>query len=121
MPQMSGQVVLTVVLAAVGVVGLLIVLNLRTIKECVRSFGARLDKQDEKIDTIAASQITCQKECTSQFVDKVDWIRNVNKQERTLDTLTTMVSEINGSMKVIEQMPKIAGEIARQVAQEIKK
>jgi len=121
MAQISGQIILTVVLAAVGVIGLLIVLNLRTIKDCVRNFGARLDKQDEKIDNVAASQIECQRECTNQFVDKVDFIRNVNKQERTLETLASMTSEIKGSLKVFDKMPQMAGEIARQVTQELKR
>ncbi len=121
MAQISGQIILTVVLAAVGVVGLLIVLNLRTIKQCVRDFAARIDKQDEKIDNVAASQIACQRECTNQFVDKVDFIRNVNKQERSLDSLVKLVSEIKGSMRAFEQLPKMSGEIAREIVKELKK
>jgi len=118
---MAWNIVAVVVGAVFTLVGLLIVFNLRSIKQGVQEFGERLDKQDDKIAEVAAEQVRCQREYTGQFVDKVDFIRNVNKQERSLDSLVKLVSEIKGSMRAFEQLPRMSGEIAREIVKELKK
>ncbi|RKY12668.1 MAG: hypothetical protein DRP65_00485 [Planctomycetota bacterium] len=115
------QLMITVVGSAIAVVGGMIVFNLRTIKSSLCEFGKRLNNQDEKIAEVFAAQTKCQRECTNRYVDKVDFIRNVNKQERSLDSLVKLVSEIKGSMRAFEQLPKMSGEIAREIVKELKK
>ena len=58
--------------------------------------------------------------CRQDFVDKVDYIREVTKLENTMCDAVKLISEIKGSMTVIEQMPKICGNIASQIVKEMR-
>ena len=97
----------------ISIIGGLLIFYLKSIKSCV-------SKQEDRIDKIAESQAACQKDCQRDYVDKVDFIRNVTKTEKTLDSLVKMASEIKGSMKFIEKIPQMCGEIARQITKEMK-
>jgi len=109
----SIALLLIVVGSCFTVIGSLLVFYLKSIKSCV-------GKQNEKISEIEKSQTQCQKECARDFVDKVDWIRNVNKSEKSFDSLIKITSEIKGTMKFIEKLPQLCGEVVRQVVNEKK-
>ena len=106
--------VLVALLSTAGVIiGSLVLLNLRSLITRMNSFDAR-------ITSVETRQAKLTDRFTDKFVDKIDYIRNVNKQEKTLDSLVRMVSEMKGLMKAIEQMPQICGNIAREIVKEMK-
>lgn len=97
------QIVLT---AAASVMCGVVMLYLKSIK-------FRLDTQDTRIEKL--------KDNLSQtYVDKVDYIRNVTHLENMLGELVVTVNEMKGTMKIIEQIPKITGNIVREVVKEMK-
>ena len=107
--------------ATLAITGSLIILYLRAIKNCVSHLAERIDRQDAKIDKIEASQerVWARKErCQRDFVDTDQWIRSESYTRRKLDTIAESVSGLHGSLKVIEQMPKVCGQIARDIVKE---
>lgn len=80
----------------------------------LRSLSDRMDRLELRHETLANRK----QECQQHFVDKVDFIRNQTRTEKGLDELIKLVSTMQGSLKVIEQMPQICGGIAREVAAE---
>lgn len=58
-------------------------------------------------------------QCRQDFVDKVDYIREVTKLEKTQLEMLKVLSEIKGSMTVIEKMPQICGSIASQIVKQM--
>ena len=107
--------------AFVGLIGTLIVLYLRKISQ---QMTQQLSAQDARIKTVeddlkeAASR---KDKCRQDFVDKVDYIREVTKLEKLQTKQLEVLCELKGSMTVIEQMPKICGNIATQVVKQMQK
>jgi len=118
------DVPLSAVIAIVGmlvaIVGSLIVVNLRSIKSSVASLVSRTNQQDSRIGDIAAEQRDCKVDCERRFVSTELFLRETGYQRRAIDQLTASVNRIEGKLTVVEQLPQIAGNIARQVVREMK-
>lgn len=128
----SYTIPLTVSIAAsifCGLVCGLVLLYLRTISQ-------QLTSQDSKIKTVASDLKVAEKEsarraekckdhCYQNFVGKVDYIREITRQNKTMDDTVKLLSEVSGNVKamtaIIENMPKICGNIASQIVREMKK
>lgn len=93
--------------------GTLIVWNLRSIIH-------RLDSQDKKVDYLEKAFLTCKQNCLQTFVDKEDWLREAGNNRQTLGEVTNTLSRMEGKMGVMEQLPAICGNIAREIAREMK-
>lgn len=80
----------------------------------LRSMNKRIETMEANQKELFDRKIICQQE----FVDKVTFIRSVTALESSMKTLLQSVSNIQGSMKAIEQMPAICGSIAREILKE---
>lgn len=58
--------------------------------------------------------------CNQDYVGKVEYIRSSNSLEDGMKELIASVATLNGTMKMIEQMPAICGSIARNIVKEMK-
>ena len=59
-------------------------------------------------------------ECLKDFVSIPQYIRNFTSLENSISKLVESVSEMKGSLRVIEQMPQICSVIAREIVKEMK-
>lgn len=120
-------IVATIIGSAVVVVGSLIVLNLRAIKQCVRSLGGRINKQDTQIEkaqrevkTLHTGFANCKVDCERTFVNKELFLRETGFARRTLEDLSTSVNRLDGKLTVVEKLPQICGNISREIVKEMK-
>lgn len=98
-----------------GTIGALILYNLQMLKASLTDIIKRQDAQAAEIKQLMERRQTCQQD----FVGKVEYIRSTNTLETGMKDLTKAVAELAGTMKVIEQMPKICGAIARDIVKEM--
>jgi len=118
----------------VGVIGVLMVLYLRSIKLYLRSFAERMDRQDvqldkheKKIDVTADSLkalytrlAECRTDCSQNYVSAENFLRETGYTRRALNEVTTGLANLDGKLTVVEHLPEISGDIARQVVREMK-
>lgn len=105
-------------LFASGMFGL-VLYNLQTLKA---SFAAGMDSIKERQESQAKDIRTLferKNTCNQDFVGKVEYIRSSNGLEEGMKELIKQVATLNGTMKVIEQMPSICGQIARDIVKEM--
>jgi hypothetical protein len=118
------DVPLSAVVAIVGmlvaVVGSLIVVNLRAIKSIVTGLTSRLNQQDSTIGLIATETKDCKVDCERRFVSSELFLRETGYQRRAIEVLTAAINRLDGKLTVVEQLPQIAGKIAREVVHEMK-
>jgi len=102
--------------AAAALIGLLVLWNLRMLAK-------RLDEHDRRLDRIEIEQKSLagrKEDCQQEFVNSEQWIRSEGYTRAKLDKIAESVSSLAGSLKVIEQMPKICGQIARDIVAEFR-
>ena len=111
-------IVLSAVLGlAATIIGGLVLYNLKGLK-------CYIDKLDERMDRLESRQqalSTHKQDCQREFVSAEAWIRSESFTRRKLDGIAEAVAKLAGSMKVIEQMPQICGQIASGIAKEMKR
>lgn len=104
----------------VSIVGALIIVNLKSIKDCLRKLTTRTDKQDERIAEIAAGQADCKIDCERRFVTAEGFLRETGFQRREMGKMADGLARIEGKLGVTEKLPEICGKIASQVVKEMK-
>lgn len=114
-------IVASIVGAAIVIVGSLIVLNLRSIKHCVKGVDNRITKTEGKVESVQLNFAACQVNCERTFVPKEAFLRETGFQRRSLDNLTAGMNRLEGKLTVVEQLPKIVGDISREVVKEMNK
>lgn len=125
------DVPLSAAIAIVGmmmsIVGALIIVNLKSIKDCLRKLTGRIDKQDDRIDKcdehvkgLAERQGVCKVDCERRFVTAEGFLRETGFQRREMGKLSEGLSRIEGKLTVTEQLPAICGKIASQVVKEMR-
>lgn len=125
------NVPLTLVAVLIGgclaIVGSLIVLNLRSIKNCVRTFTTRVDKQDKQIEktkdnmkSLGTDFVKCKVDCERSYVSAELFLRETGYTRRSMQTLTESVNRMEGKLTVTEKLPQICGEISREIVKEMK-
>ena len=115
---LSAAIAIAGVLASIC--GSLIILNLKSIKDCLRKLTTRTDRQDDRITKIAAAQDACKIDCERRFVDSEVFLRETGFQRRSMENLTASVSRLDGKLTVVEKLPEISANIARSVVAEMK-
>lgn len=125
----SWSVAAIIIGALSGIVGGLVLLYLKSIKQ---SFDESSESMKQSLNNFSNSMRLelkeckedikeCQSKCRQNYVDKVDYIREVTKLEDTLQNVVTGISEIKGASKALEQMPKILAQAVRQTVAELNK
>jgi len=110
------QVLSILLSAAAALVGALVLWNLRLLNH-------RLDALDHRVDKVEAEHLALsqrKESCQREFVDVEQWIRSESYSRSKLDGIAESVSNLTGSLKVIEQMPRICGQIARDIVKEFR-
>lgn len=118
---MPTTIAATIVGALLTLVGTLIVFYLRGIKSDIAKMGGRADLQDKRIDNIVTAATKHKDKCRDMFVNKEDWLREAGYSRDQLDKLSRTLSRIEGKMGVMEKLPEICGNIAKEITSQIKK
>jgi len=124
------NVPLSVVIAIVGpivaLVGTLIVLNLRSIKSCVRGWTQRIDKQDQQLEhtkkqvtTFGIQMRDCKVDCERSFVSAELFLRETSFSRRSMETLSASVNRVEGKLTVVDKLPQICGDISREIVSQM--
>jgi len=134
----STEILLVILGAVVSLATSLIIYNLRVISRQIAAQDNKIKEQNTKIkeQNIMISSVaddikktaedlaSCKDQCRQQFVDKVDYIREVTKLERMANETIKLLSELNGtfkaSMAVIDKMPELCASVASQVVAQMK-
>ena len=134
---MSWNIAVTIVGSAFSLIGVLIVLNLRSIKHCLKKLDSRIDKQDTTIEktgldikavetttardikSIETSVATCKVDCHRTFVSGESFLRETGFARRTMETLTAAVNSLGGKLTVIEKLPQICSDISREIVKQM--
>lgn len=118
------NVPLTFVAVLVGgclaIVGSLIVLNLRSIKHCLRSQDKQVEKTQDDVRELQTGFGACKVDCDRTFVKSEVFLRETGFQRRSLDRLNASVNRLEGKLTIVEQLPKICGDILREIVKEMK-
>lgn len=119
-------VVIALAAALLSIVGGLIILNLRSIKTCVRNFAVRVDRQDSKIETtreelkkLYRDIASCKVDCDRNTVSKEDWVRSEGFTRREIKDIAGTLNRIEGKFGVVEKIPEICGGIVREVVTQL--
>ena len=125
---MNVPLTLVVVLAAalLSIVGSLIIVNLRSIKTCVRNFAVRVDRQDSKIETtreelkkLYRDIASCKVDCDRNTVSKEDWVRSEGFTRKEIKEVAGTLNRIEGKISIVEKIPDICGGIVREVVTQL--
>lgn len=124
---MNVPLVIVIVGGCLAIVGSLIVLNLRSIKNCVRGWTQRIDKQESQIEStqrdvnrLGTEMRDCKIDCERSFVSAELFLRETGFTRRSIETMTASVNRIEGKLTVVEKLPQICGDISREIVKEMK-
>lgn len=106
--------------ALISVVGSLIVFNLKSIKKCISSLFERIDKQDEDLKSYKDDFQNLKIDSERRFVNSETFLRETGFTRRTLERLSTSQDRIEGKLSVVDKLPEISGNIAREIVKEMK-
>lgn len=110
------QIFTSLLSAAAVLIGGLVLYNLKSLK-------CYIDKLDRRMGELEAEQKRLaerKQECQRDFVSSESWIRSESFTRSKLDSIAEAVGKLAGSLKVVEQMPQICGQIARDIIREMK-
>ena len=119
-------IVIALAAALLSIVGSLIILNLRAIKTCVRSFTQRIDRQDKLIEKagdevkeLTTNMAVCKVDCDRNTVSKEDWVRSEGFTRREIKDIAGTLNRIEGKFGMVEKIPEICGGIVREVVTQL--
>ncbi|MCJ7777644.1 MAG: hypothetical protein MUP16_04955 [Sedimentisphaerales bacterium] len=99
--------------AAAALIGMLVLLYIKTLSR-------RLDLQENDIAQIKKDFSFCKIDCERNNVSKEDWVRSEAFTRDKLDEAVATLNRIEGQLGIIDKIPQIAGNIAREIASQLK-
>jgi len=114
------SIVVSIVGICVSVAAGLIIVNLRSIRECLRNLTTRTDKQDERIDLLADKMTVCKVDCDRNTVSKEDWVRSEGYTRKELKELTAAMNRMTGHLAVMEKIPQVVGAVVKEVVSQMR-
>lgn len=103
-----------------AIVGSLIVLNLRSIKHCLRNQDRQVEKTQDDIKQLQTNFMSCKIDCDRTFVQSEVFLRETGFARRALESLTASINRLDGKLTVVEKLPQICGDISRGIVKEMK-
>ena len=120
--QPSWYIMVTIVGGAVSITLTVVSFYLKGIKDSLGDINKRADKQDEKIAALTALQSNvktemakCKNDCDRNFVSAEQFVRSESYTRDLLKDQTKQITELAGSLKIVEQLPNLIGSIVRQI------
>lgn len=114
------EIALIILGVAFTAISAMVAYYLSTIKQTMEKYGSRIDGHDEKFLQLNSKLDLCKVGCQQDMVGKVDWVRSEGYTRKLLQDQTALINQLLGKMSVVEQMPQICGQIAREIASQMK-
>lgn len=92
----------------------------KVIEDKINELADRLESQDNKIELMEKQLAVCKQNCFQEFTKKEDWLREAGNNREQLSDMSKTLSRMEGKMGIMEQLPNICGNIAREIAREMK-
>jgi len=80
-----------------------------------------VEKRLESVEIEQRRNANHKVDCQRDFVSAEQWVRSEAYTRQKLDAIAEAVSGLTGSLKIVEQMPQICGQIAREIVKEFKR
>jgi len=117
---MALTIAITLVGGCLGIIGALIVLNLRSIKSCIHKSNEQISAAQADVKTVEKNFDACKLDCQRTFVSAEVFLRETGYTRRSLETLTASVNRMEGKLTVVEKLPQICGDISREIVREMR-
>ena len=62
----------------------------------------------------------CKVDCERNFVNSEIFLRETGYTRRSVQSLTESVNRMEGTLRVVEKLPQICGDISREIVKEMK-
>jgi len=103
-----------------SVIGGLVLRNQKLQDERHDNLKRQVDKHDDSIKQIASDLNSKDAEVARNYVGNEAFLRETGFTRRAIEQLTMAVSRLDGKLTVSENLPQICGNIAREIAREMK-
>lgn len=103
------QVLAILLSAAATIIGMLVLFYLK-------SLSRRLETTENDVSHIRRDFMTCKIDCDRNNVNKEDWVRSEAFTRNKLDGVAATLNRMEGKLDIVEKIPQIAGNIAREIA-----
>ena len=104
--------ILTIALsAAATLISVLILFNLRSLKDDVKKNGEKTDKHGEDIRQLEQRMAACKVDCTRTNVSKEDWVRSEGFTRGELKGVFNLLSKIEGELAIANKLPEIISSV----------
>jgi hypothetical protein len=103
------QIIVIVLSAAASIISSLVLFN-------INGFLKRVESVESELKSLRNQKPDCQRE----FVSAEQFVRNESYTRQKLDNISIQVSELAGSLKIVEQMPNICANIASSIVEKMK-
>jgi len=120
--QMHWSVMVTIVGVFISIACGTIAIYLRSIKQDLHLFGRRIDEHAKEIafnksdcSQLATEMARCKTDCQRQFVPAENFIRSEAYTRQKLDGIAESVAALHGSLKVVEKLPEIIGNVVKEL------
>ena len=113
---MTASVIAACLSLAAALVSGLVLFNLHAMTRRMDNQDARMDKLEAK----QAAQDSHKTACRVEFVSKEDWVRSEGYTRKEIKDLTVVLLRIEGRLDVVDKLPALAGQIAGQIAAQMK-
>ena len=85
-----------------------------------RLFLKKVREVPHKAKDISACLVRKRDDCERSFVDKELFLRETGFTRRTLEAVSSSLNKLDGKLTVVEKLPKICGDISREIVREMK-
>lgn len=118
-------IIATVVGIAGGGMSTAIWFSMQSFKDSINSTAKRQteDKQaiDKEIATIKDRLAGCRRECDESHASKEDYLREAGYTRRFQEIQIAAMAKIEARLDIVQQLPEIAGQVAKAVVVEMKR
>ena len=116
---MMVQICAVLLSAAAAIIGGLVLMNLKTLKDCIVKQDNEVKQMREAITTHREALSACQVKCRSEFVSSELFLRETGFTRRSMEHLTASVNRMEGQLTIADKLPAICGDIARSIIAEV--
>jgi len=117
---MSAQWLIVLFSTLLSIISSLILINLQSIKNSIRSFGLRIDKHETELKTLRSELSQYKIDCEKTFVDGGLFLRETGWLRRSFEQLISSVNRLEGKLTIADKLPEICGEITRTIVAELR-
>jgi len=116
---MDWSIIATFIGSLAALVGALVLWNLRLLREEMRKFSVRVEKNETSIEKLQNTFSARRIDCDREFATKEEYVRSESYTRAKLDQVLSTVARMEGALKISAKMPEIIGQVVREIVREL--